>query len=152
MSLALAYTKTYEQAILLFRQVLREIEKYKDNQKYVVSNNSASYNNLKLRLLRAKIYDLKFNIYKADDKRGAELDLIFREIFEEAMKFYEKHNLQVHIDVSLINGGFFYGDKVLIEKGLYQLKEKAEDKLYSIMLKSLEEYSLQKYILLGRFF
>ncbi|MCL1936398.1 MAG: hypothetical protein FWF57_08525 [Defluviitaleaceae bacterium] len=139
LSVAIAYTETYEQAILLFKQAFREIEKYRDNQKYFVNIKSSYYSNTPLRLVRAKRHDLKHTVYKVE-AQNAELDSIFDELFEEAIKFFDENNFPIHKSVIIIRKGIFYNDIELINMGLSQLKEKGEHKLHEIMLKDVEDF------------
>jgi len=148
LSLGVAYAITHEQAVLLFNQALRELEKYENYEnyenyeKYIMTIKSSFFINLLPRLGRAK-----FNIKGTPailGPQGFEINMLFKEIYEDAIDFFEKNNLHLHRSVAIVRKGIFYDDKVFIKLGLSLLKEDGEDAVYNMMLKEIEYYDNNK--------
>jgi len=150
LSLGVAYAITHEQAVLLFNQALRELEKYENHEnhenhenydKYIMTIIAWLFSNIMPRLGRAK-----FNIKGTPailGPQGFEINMLFKEIYEDAIDFFEKNNLHLHRSVAIVRKGIFYDDKVFIKLGLSLLKKDGEDEVYNIMLKAIKDFGIK---------
>jgi len=145
LSLGVAYAMTHEQAVLLFNQALRELEKYENHEnydKYIMTITAWLFSNVLPRLIRA-VFNIK-GTPAILGPQGFEINMLFKEIYENAIDFFEKNNLHLHRSVAIVRKGIFYDDKVFIKLGLSLLKEDGENEVYNMMLKEIEYYNNNK--------
>lgn len=133
LNIALFYIEDMDEAIVVARRCLDELEKYKSNNRCCWYKTAINLN-MSCTLLESKLDD---NNYKSKVH-----DEIFLEFINKALKISKENDIYIAFNVAIIRKGIFLNDNILIYSGLEYLTLKGEEELYKMMKDTIKRHGI----------